>query len=82
MRMTTSEPDANVVPLDPGATPEDPLPYTVELCQQGNERSIRVIGRAANIMLARAIYEAAQTDFAGKTIRLRRGPDVLAQSAP
>jgi hypothetical protein len=55
MRMTTSEPDANVFPLDPGATPEDPLPYTVELCPGDSERSIRVIGRAANIMLARAI---------------------------
>lgn len=78
--MTISEPDANVFPLHPGATPEEPLPFTVELCEQDGERSIRVIGRAASIMLARAIYEAAQTDFAGKTIRLRRGPDVLAQS--
>jgi hypothetical protein len=75
-----SEPESNIFPLESGATPEDPLPYTVELSEHDLSRPDRVIGRAANIMLARAIFEAAQKDFAGKLIRLRRGTDIIAQS--
>jgi len=78
--MTMSEPESNVFPLESGAAPEDPLPYTVELSEHDPLRPDRVIGRAANIMLARAIFEAAQTDFAGRLIRLRRGADIIAHS--
>ncbi|HEY1928697.1 MAG TPA: hypothetical protein VGG92_14610 [Caulobacteraceae bacterium] len=76
-----SEPGSNVFPLESGAAPEDPLPYTVEVGEHDSARPDRVIGRAANIMLARAIFEAAQKDFAGKSIRLRRGADIIAQSS-
>lgn len=81
--MTMSEPESNVFPLESesGGAPEDPLPYTVELGERDPGRRDRVIGRAANIMLARAIFEAAQKDFAGKLIRLRRGADIIAQSS-
>jgi hypothetical protein len=78
--MTMSEPDSNVSPLESGGAPEDPLPYTVEVGDHDLSRPDKVIGRAANIMLARAIFEAAQKDYAGKPIRLRRGADIIAQS--
>lgn len=78
--MTMSEPESNVIPLESGAPPEDPLPYTVALREHDLARPDRVIGRAANIVLARAIFAAAQVDFAGKSILLRRGADIIAQS--
>jgi hypothetical protein len=78
--MMMSEPESNVFPLESGPAPEDPLPYTVEVSDHDLSRPDRVIGRAANIMLARAIFEAAQKDFAGKMIRLRRGADIIARS--
>jgi hypothetical protein len=56
------------------------LPYTVELWNMGRTAPERVIGRAASVVLARAIFTAAQSEHLGRLIRLKRGAQVLAEA--
>jgi hypothetical protein len=58
----------------------DPLPFRVELWPAGVEKPERLLGRAATMLLAQAIYAAAQQDYAGQRITLSRGDMVLQQS--
>src|SRR5947199_136481 len=58
------------------------LPYRVELRDQGNQDTVeRVLARAFNAPLARAIFQAAQTEHPGRRILLCRGTRVVADSA-
>ena len=60
-----------------GAASEEPLPFTVALWDRSREIPERIIGRAATMVLAQAIFQAAQADFAGERITLSRGARVL-----
>ena len=58
------------------------LPYRVELCSEGDRDAIeRVLARAFNAALARAIFAAAMREHPGRRITLRRGPRLIADSA-
>jgi hypothetical protein len=65
---------------EPTGPPED-LPYRVELWPTDGSDSIeRVLGRALNAQLARAIFKAAVDEHPGRRITLQRGNRILADS--
>ncbi len=65
-------------PPDP---PED-LPYRVELwTAEGTPAIERVLGRAANAALARAIFAAAANEHPARRITLCKGKRVIADTA-
>ena len=68
-----------VVPLE-GAAPADGLAYTIELWNLSRTEPERVIGRAARMVLARAIFTAAQSEHLGRRIVLRQGERIAAES--
>lgn len=63
-----------------GPAPGGPLPYAVELWNLTRTQPERIIARAANATLARAIFAAACTEHFGRRLVLRRGGQVLMQS--
>jgi hypothetical protein len=66
--------------VPPGATEE--LPYRVELWHDGVGEAIeRVLARALNAQLARAIFKAATGEYPDRRITLCRGSRVIADSA-
>jgi len=66
----------------PSAPAEEELPYRVELWRDGGGDALeRVLARAANAQLARAIFKAAQGEHPGHRIILRRGNRIIADSA-
>jgi hypothetical protein len=55
----------------------DELPYSVLLCHSETGTPERVLARAASAQLARAIFNAAQSEFSGRRIMLRRGGETV-----
>lgn len=78
--MHKGEDEENVTPLAAVAGQVDPLPYAIELWDLARAGPDRVIGRAASVMLARAIFAAAQTEHLGRRIVLKRGAKVIQES--
>jgi hypothetical protein len=56
------------------------LPYTVELWNLPRTAPERILARAANLTIARAIFVTAQSEHLGRRIILRRGGDVVQES--
>ena len=69
--------ETRVVAMGAAIGPTERLPYTVELWDLPRLAAERVVGRAASIVLARAIFLAAQKEHLGRRIVLRRGSQVL-----
>jgi hypothetical protein len=78
--MSKLEDEPNVVPLDPAQAVGGDLPYMVELWDLPRRGPERVIGRAASMILARAIFTAAQSEHLGRRLVLRRGSQILLES--
>ena len=78
--MIKGEDQSKVVSLGAATAGSARLPYTVELWNLPRTMSERVIGRASSVVLARAIFAAAQSEHLGRRIVLRRGSQVLAES--
>ncbi len=57
------------------------LPYSIELWDNGGGALERVLARALNAQLARAIFHAAQKEHPEARILLRRGTRTIADSA-
>lgn len=74
------EDEGKVVPLGAPTDASAPLRYTVELWNLPRTSAERVIGRASSVVLARAIFSAAESEHLGRRIVLRRGTRVLAES--
>jgi hypothetical protein len=73
--------DAAVLPMaDPHGAREQ-LPYRIELWSLSREAVERVLARAASATLARAIFAAAQSEYLGRHIVLRRSGKVIDASA-
>jgi len=63
------------------AAPKEELPFRVELWHDGGHDAVeRILGRAANAQLARAIFKAAQGDHPQRRITLRRDNRIIADS--
>jgi hypothetical protein len=56
------------------------LPYRVTLWVEEDAPVVKVLARAASIVLARAIYIAALTENPGRRITLNRGPEIISDS--
>jgi hypothetical protein len=58
------------------------LPYRVELWHDGAGDAVeRVLARALNTQLARAIFKAAKDEHPNRRITLRKGARVIADSS-
>lgn len=77
--MTASGQDHAILPLGDAAAKDEELPYHVELWDVQRQRIEHVLGRAANALLARAIFTAALTEHPDRYITLRRGGRVVAE---
>ncbi|MBV9510537.1 MAG: hypothetical protein JO303_09690 [Caulobacteraceae bacterium] len=75
--MAPSDEESKVVLFGKAEAGEDALPFRVELWDRARGNPERVLGRAATIVLAQAIFSAAQVDFKGQRITLSRGSSIL-----
>jgi hypothetical protein len=67
---------------DAPSAPAEELPYRVELWRDGTGDAVeRVLARAANVQLARAMFKAALGEHPERRITLRRGNRIIADSA-
>jgi hypothetical protein len=67
---------------DGASAQKEDLPFRVELWHDGGHDAVeRILARAANAQLARAIFKAAQGDHPQRRITLRRDNRIIADSA-
>jgi hypothetical protein len=70
--------------MSPTAAPsrsQEDLPYRIELWHAARRDGIeRVLARALNAQLARAIFKAARDEYPERRITLRKGNRILADS--
>jgi hypothetical protein len=62
-------------------TQNEELPYSIELWAGDGRLPERVLARAFNSVLARAIFKAAQSEHPERRIVLRRGARTIADTA-
>ena len=66
---------------DGTSAPTEELPFRVELWHDGGHDAVeRILARAANAQLARAIFKAALGDHPQRRITLRRDNRIIADS--
>jgi hypothetical protein len=70
----------NIVSSETPPSPKETLPYRIELRGDGAEVE-RVLARAINAALARAIFKAVQGEHPDRRITLSRGSRLIADSA-
>jgi hypothetical protein len=76
--MIKGEDEGKVAPFGPvSEAGGDGLPYAIELWDLTRNGPEKVIGRAASMVLARAIFAAAASEHLGRRLVLRRGSKVL-----
>jgi hypothetical protein len=62
--------------------PQEELPYHVELWHADHHDAVeRVLARALNVQLARAIFKAAKGEYPERRITLRKGKRIVADSS-
>jgi hypothetical protein len=79
--MVEHKQDARVVQVAGPGGHNEPLPYRIELWDAVDDCVERVLARAFNAPLARAIFKAARSEHPERRITLRRGKRVVADSA-
>jgi hypothetical protein len=73
--------ETQVLPMARPSEPDERLPYRVELWDTENREAVeRVLARAANASLARAIFKAAQDEHPDRRITVGRGARIVADS--
>jgi hypothetical protein len=72
---------AKVGRSDVVATQTEKLPYSIKLRDDGGRGLERVLARALNAQLARALFHAARKEHPESRILLRRGMRTVADSA-
>ena len=76
------KPTGKIVRTDQLAGPRETLPYRIELRSAGDGAAVeRVLARAFNNALARAIFQAARGEHPDRRITLSRGSRLIADSA-
>lgn len=71
---------AKLLPLGAHPPPDEKLPYRIELRGAKDDAVERVLARALNAALARAIFKAAQTEYPDRRVTLCRGERMIADS--
>ena len=83
--MMTERENDKIPVLQPGTSGQagrkEDLPFAVEVWDERNAAVERVIARASNQQLARAIFGSAQKEYPDRRITLRCGSDTLLDSA-
>ncbi len=74
-------PRAKVKALSDRPVPSEKLPYRIELWHSSARTVERVLARATNAPLARAIFKAAQTENPGRRITLAKGSKIISDSS-
>ncbi len=74
------ESEPKELPLRAQPARAERLPYRIELWSGGAESVERVLARALNAALARAIFKAAVSEHPDRRVTLRRGGQVIADS--
>ena len=72
---------SKVATLGAAGAQQEKLPYRVELWASAEREIERVLARAFNAPLARAIFKAARSEHPDRRITLRRGSRIIADSA-
>ena len=65
----------------PGPSPQEDLPYRIELWRDGQAEVERVLARAASAELAQAIFKAVQGEYPKRRITLSNGGALVRESA-
>jgi hypothetical protein len=78
--MNEREQEGRVVELGVAPGAEEPLPYVIVLWDLTRQAPERVLGRAVSALLANAVFGAAQAEYVGRKIQLKRGDKVLSES--
>jgi hypothetical protein len=79
--MIKGEDEGKVAPFGPApASGGERLPYAIELWDLPRAAPEKLLGRAASMVLARAIFAAAATEHLGRRLVLRRGSKVLLET--
>ena len=65
----------------PGSSPQEDLPYRIELWREGQAEVERVLARAASAELAQAIFKAVQGEYPERRITLSKGRALVLDSA-
>ncbi len=60
---------------------KEDFPYRVTIWVEESTSGVKVLARAANVVLARAIYVAALTENPGRRITLDRGLETISDSS-
>jgi hypothetical protein len=66
---------------DTPSSPQDDLPYSIELWRKDNAIQERVLARASSATLAQAIFNAARSEHPERRITLQKGSQIIADSA-
>ena len=75
------EDDAKVLQLSRSAAQSEKLSYRIELWTDEKDEALeRVLARAVNAALARAIFNAARTEYPDRRITLCRGSRMIADT--
>lgn len=72
---------AKIARMSSPAAQNEKLPYRIELWDHDGRSLERVLARALNASLARALFKAAQKVHPDRRILLRRGARTVADSA-
>ena len=64
----------------PESSPQEDLPYRIELWRDGHGAVERVLARAASPELAQAIFRAAQGEYPQRRITLSKGDSTISES--
>ena len=75
-----NERTAKTAPMSGSAAQDEELPYRIELWDAASDER-RVLARAVNAQLGRAIFRAASGEYPESRIPLRRGNRFVADSA-
>jgi hypothetical protein len=67
--------------MPPEPSPQEDLPYRIELWREGHAEVERVLARAAGAELARAIFKAVQGEYPQRRITLSKGGTLVIDSA-
>ena len=77
----SSKDEAQAFPANGLRPAGEKLPYHIELWDLRRLKVEKTLARASSAQLARAIFVAAKSEHLGRHIVLRRGKEIIAQSA-
>jgi hypothetical protein len=78
--MRTSKRSQTDLPVTSAIGPIARLPYAIVLWNLPRTAPERVLGKAANLVIARTVFTAAQTEHVGRLLVLQKGAKIIQRS--